>query len=684
MMKTLNSEMKSDSILVFQTLFAQNLAREPFAFSSSEEKDAFDTRVMFLKRYLMLLAICKVNFSESDNGTALKPWPFPLSSAISHGGRILLELKDVGWKELLNFLLWGVKATSQEFAQSPSPFNARMAATHGVVMDKDTMQLREVKLSGTATLTSNHYGMDMPVGGLGNPLPLHGKQGACFVGPAGVPYKKKDSTRRMSTMGAFTDKFLTSTHLAHTTTSDNNYVQSIQHGHLYMRVDDFGTCVIPRLQPSSSAADAGTFSVNEDALKAFVASNPSRTFNGLSIAYIEWEPAEIVNPVVDVAELLLRYAPNQSERDDTEYDDLKLRRLVELLDTQELLMEVKRDGSALRCRGNLLHVLFEFSDKEILVQTGATAAEEDTEVSRTYTGDTRSTPSHLLPKARGRSAVAEMKDVRVVTVLCRHNEVWTSALTRYCKEVLGLGEAACAYIIQSVDEHAKLYMTSPAQSVCFHHMEMCSSGIQLEYEALQLKVNIDENSRHLFESILPDVNGELRTTNEEHVELLGFSFLQTRGTIRRTWQWLTKDELSLIKVKGSTPPRGAPKLEMVRESVQTSSLLIGMESSAPLKEDIFGSSHGIDGKAKELSAFGKRKWRDYRSASQAMPADLGGMRTIVDPKAFLTLQEACSTLQLCQPSECFSQVTQIKEEVDVFKQLLHGSEIMVPNVLHSI
>merc|ERR1719517_390882 len=57
--------------------------------------------------------------------------------------------------------------------------------------------------------------MDLPLGGLGNPTPQH-RAGNLLVGPAGVPYHSKLDRKKQP-----------------------NYVNAIQHGHLYVRRDLF-------------------------------------------------------------------------------------------------------------------------------------------------------------------------------------------------------------------------------------------------------------------------------------------------------------------------------------------------------------------------------------------------------------------------------------------------------------
>lgn len=272
-----------------------------------------------------------------------------------------------------------------------------------------------------------------------------------------------------------------------------------------------------------------------------------------------------------------------------------------------------------------------------------------------------------------RMGVAEMKDIRVPTIICPHNERWSTVLTKYCKRVLGLAEAAVKHVVQSCEPQANLYKSSPVPSVCYRHVEACGTSIALEYEVLQLTVHIDSDSEHMFEPLLTDPAAGFRTS-EERVAVSGFARLQAMGTVRRQWQWMSQNDLMLMKAKGLHVPKDAMNLDVLSESLSIHSLLIGVESCAPLKEDAFGHAHGIDAVTKELSAFGKRKWRDFRTGGQAVPADIGGMRVVVNTEKFEFLKKVCADLALCQPSECFEQDTEPKEEMATYQTLLQSND----------
>merc|ERR1711920_199635 len=80
-----------------------------------------------------------------------------------------------------------------------------------------------------------------------------------------------------------------------------------------------------------------------------------------------------------------------------------------------------------------------------------------------------------------------------------------------------------------------------------------------------------------------------------------------------------------------------------------------------------------EAKSKEVSAFGSRKWRDFRRGGQDVPADLGGIHVCVDEDGFRRMQEVCSNLGLRPPSEMISD-KEGTEEKGVFQKLLQAPD----------
>lgn len=101
------------------------------------------------------------------------------------------------------------------------------------------------------------------------------------------------------------------------------------------------------------------------------------------------------------------------------------------------------------------------------------------------------------------------------------------------------------------------------------------------------------------------------------------------------------------------------------------SLLLGIESSAPLKTDFFGQRHGLDGASKPLSAFGKQKWKNYQLSGLCIPRTHGGIRMDMDADRLAQLEQIFSQLELCRPSEQHQRHQ--NEEKSLFRQLLQSS-----------
>jgi len=109
---------------------------------------------------------------------AYQPWAdlnTPLATAVSHGGRVLIQLPPAPSKEGNQFWNW---------LNSGSEFSKRTAATHGVqrlsgseavrVSSFHTLRVKEVSKSGLGTLSGHHYGMNLALGGAGSRSPFDG------------------------------------------------------------------------------------------------------------------------------------------------------------------------------------------------------------------------------------------------------------------------------------------------------------------------------------------------------------------------------------------------------------------------------------------------------------------------------------------------------------------------------
>jgi hypothetical protein len=352
------AEMKHDSILIYQTLFAQSSRHPPSKPPMSRDDDvAHDRRVLFLKRLILCLAVARVTYCVLENGTSGRRWPFPLSALLSHGNRILVRLDGVKWDKFINFLLFGNDdAHNWEHGAPPSPFTARLAATHAIGLHPRKCQLYERKLKkrNAATnlkdgLTGHHLGLDLPVGGLGNRAPMTGKNGEVFyVGPAGVPFSREaDGTCK--------------------------YAEDVQHGHLYLRWDDFGYAEVPVLMSSDKTKSGAfdTFNSNADGMK--------HAAKGVKT---DWFQLPALHTKADLETLLRQHGYVSALDDKLAFDRLYHQIVVD----NELALQSNEKGM-LRCRGVLIHLVVENEDEgeeKVLVHLGATCLEEVGKVQSIY------------------------------------------------------------------------------------------------------------------------------------------------------------------------------------------------------------------------------------------------------------------------------------------------------------
>lgn len=103
------------------------------------------------------------------------------------------------------------------------------------------------------------------------------------------------------------------------------------------------------------------------------------------------------------------------------------------------------------------------------------------------------------------------------------------------------------------------------------------------------------------------------------------------------------------------------------------SILFGIERSAPLKEDLLGGFHSPECVQGSLSAFGKRKWRDYWQSNCALPASIGGMHVRVGKRKLKAFERFLATFPLCRPSEGYIAGKEQDEERLLFRSLLQSS-----------
>jgi CRP-like cAMP-binding protein len=212
-------DMKYNVVLTHQTLFAQNIHRHQLPTLSYEDQQKHDQTVIMLKNLFLAFAVCGLESSAEDNGGSTKAWPFPVATALGHGSRIMVRLHDIRADEFVNVLCFGKRDAHNWDSGVPGPIYSRVAASHAVKLVRRS-EIHEVKAK-SGTLFFKHFGVDLPLGGFGNPVPPCEEDldvgiqedEQMLIGPAGVPYKQD--------------------------TDGIHFVNKIQHGHLYMLMHDF-------------------------------------------------------------------------------------------------------------------------------------------------------------------------------------------------------------------------------------------------------------------------------------------------------------------------------------------------------------------------------------------------------------------------------------------------------------
>jgi len=737
LLNTMTTEMKNDVIITYQTLFAQSSRHAPWRPKlSPAEEEAHDLRVLFLKRLFLCLAACKLTFCTEENGTNMRPWPFPLASALAHGNRILVRLDGVHWHDFLNLLLFGdPKAHHWTSEDVPSPFWARWAATHAIGLHPNSRLYERRLKSGSAFknvkdgFLGHHLGMDLPIGGLGNRAPPC-KHGPLFVGSAGVPFRRNAGG------------------------VDVKYMEDIQHGHLYLRWDDFGVTTVPVLAAEGSRsstpaplADPGVASL-EGGGRTSRASTASRLSTQMSRGMTqgsvatpsvatprdkpmtpscygdeEWVQVPAIRSVEDLQAVLSHHGYGEVSR--SQEGSVQLHQL--LVEDGELALQSNVEG-CLRLRGVIIHLVLEQQidgEHKVLVHRAADAVAdpspgEDHEqnwmaearhgLQRAFSnvpvalqamnlmrservsgqGSQSASPSGG-GAARRSASHRQVEDPRMAAVVRRRHEPWKEAMRRLCQTQLRLGGEATEKILERCsramtgmvstpnrvkeEEEMYIYSCDGPPSLCHHHRGFGS--LPLEYQAYRFTFIVNKSDRQIFQSLCQA--GFETVEHSQNLSNFGEGLQGRRGSIFRTWQWMSRHEATELQVAGLEPPE--ERLHIVQGSETLSAILIGIENSAPHKESLFGGKHGINGASKDVSPFGVRKWRDYRKGGQEVPADLGGMRMHIDQRSFEGLVELCNSAPLHRPSAGWVSTPQGKRERQLFRALLMASDEEAEEVL---
>jgi hypothetical protein len=163
--------------------------------------------------------------------------------------------------------------------------------------------------------------------------------------------------------------------------------------------------------------------------------------------------------------------------------------------------------------------------------------------------------------------------------------------------------------------------------------------------------------------------------------------------IKREWVWMPKSK-AVQRVKEMNPPSKAEPLKLEGMDIASGSLLFGIESSAPLRKDLFGGTHSAAAKSKDTSAFGRRKWRDFRKNGRVtgqppapiclkVPAELGGVQAIMTQAKFEEIVTICEKICFLIPSEPKGGSQDFFQEEDFFKKLLCSDGSSSENLIRS-
>jgi hypothetical protein len=276
-------------------------------------------------------------------------------------------------------------------------------------------------------------------------------------------------------------------------------------------------------------------------------------------------------------------------------------------------------------------------------------------------------------------------DRRVVSVLCAYDGQWLPTVLHYVQESFQLGNAAMEKIYQGLSEEVYLGVSKPAPTINHHHLHACGGTLELEYDALYLTSKLYLKDVSVLEKLVFPPNGSTYLSDDEvFISGLGGDLFDESEApvhetgiagIRREWAWMPKSEAE-DDVRDLYPPETATRLRLESRDVALGSLLFGVESSAPLKEDLLGGAHGPSAKSKNTSAFGRRKWRDFRRGGRVrgqhpaparlkVPAELGGVQMAMTRAKFEEVRKVCQKMELARPS-----TPDPAQEREFFKRLL--------------
>ncbi|MDC0348899.1 hypothetical protein OAN21_00625 [Alphaproteobacteria bacterium] len=167
-----NQQLSNGVDLIYGTLF-QNISVLGEMGLKKYGKETKEQSLLF-RRIFLLLGLGGLSY-HPDRGES-GPWPFPLATVLTQGQRVLIELEGVTAKKLISFLT----------SHHPSLLHRRRYSSHGALIKSRYSPVVEVKIKNPFRRFSKHekaFGMDFPLGGVGNVLPNNN-----LVGPRGLEF----------------------------------------------------------------------------------------------------------------------------------------------------------------------------------------------------------------------------------------------------------------------------------------------------------------------------------------------------------------------------------------------------------------------------------------------------------------------------------------------------------------
>jgi hypothetical protein len=264
-----------------------------------------------------------------------------------------------------------------------------------------------------------------------------------------------------------------------------------------------------------------------------------------------------------------------------------------------------------------------------------------------------------------------VEDPRVAAFLCKQHGLWLPNLMKYIQESFQLSDAAVERLVNGLSEEAHLARTGPILTMCQHHEQICGQSVDIVYDALHLTTTISVKDHNFPDKFVGTIGTKVRSEEKLLVDgIFAGQFHAAQGKVMRQWTWKSREDAQEQGVRALVPPSNATPLKLLAQDVDVASLLIGIENSAPMKDDALGGKHTAAAKSNEYSAFGRRKWRDFRKGGLKVPAEKGGVQVLLTKKGFDELIQQCNNLELCVPSSPISTGDSVEQAL--FQRLLQA------------